>query len=231
MTVTMDGLAVTDDMVRKMIRHQQRIGSIASQITAAEIALAEAATTRLERKHKLDQLKGELRKLVEQGPDAVEEVQGTLFGDEEIEPIVDDLDQLKLPPRMVKLIRGAGIQTIKALKDVWQGMDEEYPEGIEDIPGADSDAVTRISSVLRDRFAEKAAIDVVVHKSPASDDPVVAYASSSHVEQRIRLLKTIGEGMNEGVVVNAEILETGDAIMLVDGESYSAMTGEYELVG
>lgn len=231
MTVMIEGLAVTDDMVRKMIRHQQRIGSITSQITAAEIAFAEASTTRLERKHKLDQLKGELRKLAEQGPDAVEEVQGTLFGDEEIEEVVDDLDQLKLPPRMLKLIRGAGIKTIRNLKDVWQGMDEEYPEGIEDIPGADSDAVNRISSVLRDRFAEKAAVDIVVHKSPASDDPVVADASSSHVEQKIRLLKTIGEGMNEGAVCNAEILETGDAIMFIDGESYSAMTGEYELVG
>lgn len=84
MTWTISGVTVTDESVRKMIRHERALRETAQELQVAEIQFAEAATTRLERKHKLDEVKGKLRRLAEQGPDALEQQELQLFNDDEL---------------------------------------------------------------------------------------------------------------------------------------------------
>lgn len=82
MSWVVSGITVTDEAVRKMIRHERALRDAVQELQAAEIHFAEAATTRLERKHKLDEIKAKLRRLAEQGPDAVEQQELPLFDDE-----------------------------------------------------------------------------------------------------------------------------------------------------
>jgi hypothetical protein len=82
MSWTISGVQITDDSVRKMLKHQRALRETASELQVAETAFAEAATIRLERKHKLDEIKAKLQKIASQGPDAVDEPQLQLFDDD-----------------------------------------------------------------------------------------------------------------------------------------------------
>lgn len=82
MSWTISGVQITDDSVRKMIRHDRALRDAAQELQVCELLFHEASTTRLERKHKLDEVKGKLRRLAEQGPDAVEQGTLALFDDE-----------------------------------------------------------------------------------------------------------------------------------------------------
>lgn len=82
MSWTISGITVTDDSVRKMIRHDRALRDAAQELAVEELKFAEASTTRLERKHKVDEVKAKLRRLAEQGPDAVEQGTLALFDDE-----------------------------------------------------------------------------------------------------------------------------------------------------
>ena len=83
MSWNVGGVTVTDESVRKMIRHERALRDAVQELQVAEIHFAEAATTRLERKHKLDEIKAKLRRLAEQGPDAVEQQELPLFNDDD----------------------------------------------------------------------------------------------------------------------------------------------------
>ena len=84
MSWNIGGVTVTDESVKKMIRHERALRDAVQELQVAEIQFAEAATTRLERKHKLDEVKGKLRRLAEQGPDALEQQELQLFNDDEL---------------------------------------------------------------------------------------------------------------------------------------------------
>jgi hypothetical protein len=84
MSWNIGGVTVTDDSVRKMIRHDAKMRELSSQLSAAELEFAEAATKRLERKHRVDDLMGQIRRLAEQGPDSVEQPELPLFNDDEL---------------------------------------------------------------------------------------------------------------------------------------------------
>ena len=84
MSWTVSGVTVTDDSVRKMLRHDRALRDVAQELQVAELKFAEASTTRLERKHKVDEVKAKLRRLAEQGPDAVEQQTLALFNDDEL---------------------------------------------------------------------------------------------------------------------------------------------------
>ncbi len=84
MTWVVSGITVTDDSVRKMLRQDRALRDAAQELAVAELLFQEASTTRLERKHKVDEVKGKLRRLAEQGPDAVEQGELALFNDEDM---------------------------------------------------------------------------------------------------------------------------------------------------
>lgn len=84
MSWVVSGITVTDESVRRMIRHDAKMRELSSQLAAAEIEFSEASTKRLERKHRVDDLMGQIRRLAEQGPDAVEQQTLALFNDDEL---------------------------------------------------------------------------------------------------------------------------------------------------
>lgn len=224
------------EMQEKALRWQDEVMTMSKQITAAEGEYQDACTIRLERKHKLDELKGKLKQLCDRGPFGVEDNQPTLFDnlpDEDDEDDSTSVRELKVPNRICLLLEKAGIRSVERLRQVIDGLDETYPDGLEGVAGIDVDARNRIISQLIDDDEDKEddAPATVAYTTPVSEskaDTVKLPSSKVTIKLSVDV-----EDWEAGEELEASIMPTGQAVVSRGAEDDDALleAGEFSIVG
>lgn len=221
---------MNDDQVEIAAQWQNEVMTLSKQITAAQMEYSDASKVRLERRHKLEELQDNLRRLCDRGPFGSDSDQPTLFDVEQKDD--DSVRQVKVPKRIINLLEQAGISTLSRLRDVIDGVDDGFPEGLESIPGMDVDASKRLLSEFDDAAAEA--------EHPASVPYTIPVAASVDAMPKVTapkgvMIRTKVElpGVETGESLQATIMPTGQAVVSVeteDGPEDALLeVGEFEL--
>lgn len=223
-------MTMNAEMQEQALRWQDEVMTVSKQITAAEGEYQDACTIRLERKHKLEELKGRLKQLCDRGPFGSDDSEPTLFDHVPESEHFTSVRQLKVPNRICQLLEKAGIQSIERLRQVIDGLDDTYPDGLEDVPGIDVDARNRIVSQLQDdeEDEEDDAPATVAYTAPVSEakaEPVKVESS----KVRIKLSVAVDD-WEAGEELEASIMPTGQAVVFHDDDSSLLEVGEFSIV-
>lgn len=204
----------------------------------------DAATVRLERKHKLEELTCEFNQLVDDGAykEPVKDPQMRLFDDAELdseeEEDEDDeeglIDELEVPVKIIVTLKKHGVETMEDLGEIIDGENTSFPNGLSDMADLDVDARNRVAAAFRDTRSLIAAEDGKTVYSPPL--PVSVQLTPENVTTgvvRIKLKIDLEDiGLKAGNEVEATPTETGEMLVVLgdeDDERFLLQSGEYAL--
>ncbi len=219
------------EQTEQLMRWTDAITQLSKQITAAEIEYDAAATIRLERKHKLEELRSQLRQLCDEGAFG-ESSRPNLFSNAPEQPNQDGIRNLAVPARIISVLEKANVTTLTRLTRIIDGLDLDYSD-IENIPGLDTDAINRILGAINDKEDddEDDSPRIVPYEAPLTSSAVAAAPKNTEGAMKIRVLIDDEEsGLVKGQVVSAVVPDTGEAILTLGDEQVMLESNEFELV-
>lgn len=228
---------MTPEQFAMQEKWQNEIMSVSRAITIAQVEYDDAKKIRLEKQHKLEELKTRLKQLGDRGPFGDEDAQPTLFGSVGEQPDnQDSIRKLKLPARIYGLLEKAGVSTFSRLELITNGLDPEYSSGLRDVPNLDEDAINRILSEFNDLCEddEDDSPTTIPYTAPIQN---AKDGSPKYTEALFTVLVKVdldGSGIKKGDTVTAEVHDSGQAfVKFGEGEDDVLLleSGEFELVG
>lgn len=230
---------MTEEESKRVSEFFERQKEVSRKLQVAEKDFDESNSQRLERKHKVDELRKELLRMAADGPYKVAETdpQMRLFDDSDFEEDEDEdeeglIDELEVPAKLRVTLKKNGIERMEHLQDVIDGRNAAFPNGLDDIKDLDQDAKNRVAAAFKD-WREGPVEDTTVYSPPLPKAEPVIPKSVSNVPVRIVLKVDLVEmGLKVGNEVEATPTPTGEMLVVLgDEEDDRALlqTGEYAL--
>lgn len=223
-------MAVTTEQTNMMLKWQDAIMQVSKQITAAEIEYRDAATVRLERKHKLEELRSRLQQLCDEGPYG-DSGTPNLFTSTD-EPSKDSIRLLSVPARIITILEKANITTMSRLHQIVNGTDSDYDD-LDCVSGLDTDAVNRILGILNDQLddEEDDSPRIVPYEAPLTQAAEPAAPKNTEGLMKIRVLVDNEDaGLSKGQLIDAIVPDSGEAVYQMGDETILLESTEFELV-
>ncbi|XZE35316.1 hypothetical protein SH501x_000806 [Pirellulaceae bacterium SH501] len=227
---------MTPEQYAMQEKWQNEIMSVSRAITIAQVEYDDAKKFRLEKQHKLEELKTRLKQLGDRGPFGDEDAQPSLFGSEPEGAGSDDsIRRLKLPARLYGLLEKAGISTFNRLELVVNGLDPEFSSGLRDVPSLDEDAINRILGEYNDLCGDDDDTPSTIPYAAPIQEPKEGTPKNTESSFKIVVKVDLKDaGINKGDTVAAEVHDSGQAFVQYGPSEEDVLlleSNEFELVG
>jgi hypothetical protein len=216
-------------------RWQEDVMSLSKQITDAQSLYKEACETRLDRKHRLEELQFRLKSLCDKGPFGIEDHQPRLF-DDLPEDSQESIRKVKVPKKIYGILEQSKIFLLRDLVRIADGLDPNYPEGLGSIEGLDIDSKNRLLAELQDMHNPTVtpptmAVTIPFVKTDSKAVKTPRLPSATEQTTSIEILCDIPSlNLSAGAILQALVMSTGQALCCQDSqESFLLEQDQFEL--
>lgn len=215
----------------KLVMHQQEL------VTSAQVSYDSACTIRLEKKHKLKEEEDKLAELVRGGPDGLPKPDPQMkldLGDDDDELDGDsELEDLSITDRQRRILAAAGIETLDDFVSLYDGDNDDYPNGPQDIAGLNPQDVTELNRAYHE-YNEDEVGDTkatLQYEAPIQKSTKKASVPVAAVEKVNIRFKAEVDGFEVDQEAEAERHPDGSIIVtLADGGSIAVTSDEVEVL-